>query len=355
VSILASNRSWQRLAHGDGWGCCERFLILVLPLVLIKCAGLAAVATSTTVEPSRQAQAHLPVSQPPPLPQLPRNPVDTFRQLLAMSAPERQKVLDAKPAKSRQVLVRRLAEFDAMSPGERELRLRLLELRYYLVPLLRADPTNRLTQISYVPTEHRPLIEGRLHDWDMLPAGVRDALIQNENALRYFPSFETNNPAQRAAVLNELSPDRRRQLEDDLRRWDAYPPEQRVAMYEQFQHYFELSDRQRDRTLSTLGDPERRRMESALKEFEKLPADHRAKCMEAFQRFCAMSTQERNEFLASAARWESLSSDERRAWRQFVAQLPPSPPELGISNLNPPLPPPIPTNRPITNAQVGRP
>src|SRR5687768_15744779 len=49
------------------------------------------------------------------------------------------------------------------------LRLRTLELRWHLLPLLSAAPSNRVVRIQAVPERDRPLIEERLRLWDRLP------------------------------------------------------------------------------------------------------------------------------------------------------------------------------------------
>ncbi len=299
--------------------------------------------------PARTAQGHsLPPAPPPAPPRLPpaRNPVATLRELLAQTPAQRQIALAGKTEAQRRYLNQRLREFDALDPAQRELRLRLLQLRYFLLPLMRSDASNRVEQLRAVPEEDRQLIADRLRQWDRLPPQQQQQLLQNEQTLRYFPNFETNTPAQQAALLGGFSAQWRRQLEGDLNRWRAYSPEERQRMSAHFQQFFSLSARQKARTLDTLSPAERRQMSDAMKGFENLPAERRAKCIEAFQRFSAMTEAERVTFLANAARWEAMSPEERQAWRQFTARLPPSPPGLGLGSPMPPLPPAPPSRPP---------
>jgi hypothetical protein len=302
----------------------------------------------------------LPPPPPPPLPPPPRNPVDTLRQLLAMNAAERAAALERKPAKQREYLEQRLRDFDALTPAARELQLRSLQLRYYLLPVLKAAPANRAAQLRVIPAEDRKVIEARLEEWDRLPASHQRELLQNENTLRCFPRFETNSPAQQAAALAGVSPERRQQVEEDLVRWRAYTPAQRERMYDHFQQFFALSARQKEKTLKVLPEAERQRMLLTLRAFEKLPSEQRARCIAAFQKFSAMSSADRARFLQNAARWEAMTDAERDAWRDLMARMPPLPPGLGAPPM-PPMPPApnrlttLPQTTAVSNAQPAQP
>ena len=101
---------------------------------------------------------------PPPLP-----PVAQFTQLFGASPEERTNQLAGKPAPARDLILRQLAQFDALTTGEREqriLQLRVAQLRYYLAPLLRLPREQRGQLLTNVPATDQPLIEtqiGRAH------------------------------------------------------------------------------------------------------------------------------------------------------------------------------------------------
>jgi hypothetical protein len=63
---------------------------------------------------------------------------------------------------------------------------------------------------------------------------------------------------------------------------------------------------------------------------EKYPVQQRKKFIAAFKKVAGMSPAERQNFLKNAERWQAMSIDERRAWRDLVATLPPLPPGMPI-------------------------
>src|SRR6266700_7850140 len=103
-----------------------------------------------------------------PFPPLPKPQVTYFRELLALSPSELDRALAsiAEPARGR--LQAKLQEYAVLAPDEREARLRATELRWYLAPLMRAHPTNRVAQLALVPEEFRTMVEERLKLWDLL-------------------------------------------------------------------------------------------------------------------------------------------------------------------------------------------
>ncbi len=80
-----------------------------------------------------------------------KSPVDFFRQLLAMTPDERDDFLTNRPPEIRARILGKVAEYEALGPNERELRLRATELRWYLMPLLQEPPTNRTVRLAQVP------------------------------------------------------------------------------------------------------------------------------------------------------------------------------------------------------------
>ncbi len=347
---------------GRGWasrlGVARWFPVLVcLPFVAVSTGAgpdLPALRVgSSQVVRGAGAVPPTPLELPPRPPKVSR-PIDTLRQLLAQSPAEREKALAEKPEQQRLLLQQRLREFDLLSPAERELRLRLLALRYYLPSMMKVPAASRAEQLRLIPATDRRLIEERLEEWDKLPPETQKELLQNENVLRLFPRFDIGSSAGQQAMLQDLPPERRQKLEEELARWQRYLPDQRERMYRHFQQFFEFSESQKARALRSLTEPERRQMAQASAAFEKLPPDQRAKCIEALHEFVSMTVEERGRFLQNAARWESMTSEERRAWRELMAQLPPLPPGLAPT---PPLPPMPSYPRPglaISNAATGK-
>lgn len=286
-----------------------KLFLLVLTLLVLISAGASAQPNTGT-------------------PQLPRlkSPVDTFRELLSLPSAERAKALANRSQVSRERLLEKLREYQALNPDERELRLRATELRWWLLPLMRQHTTNRLTSLSLIPAHLHPLIVERLQVWDLLPPPMQQELLDNEEVAQLFLHLEGSTPAQRESILNNLSPERRRLLEKGLERWTAMSPAERRQTCERFDRYFELSEREREKVLSTLTDSERRQMEETLRSFEQLPREKRIVCVRSFAKFASMGVTERQQFLKNAERWEKMSPTERQMWRNLVSRVPEFPP-----------------------------
>lgn len=351
--LRAPERSWRSCLRGTCW---FSFLVWV-PFLAISAGAGPDLPTLPAGSPQtiRRAGAVPPIpSELPPRPPAVSRPIDILRQLLAQSPAERERALAEKPEKQRLLLQRRLQEFDLLSPSERELRLRLLALRYYLPSMIKVPAASRAEQLQSIPATDRRLVEERLEEWDKLPPETQKELLQNENVLRFFPHFDTGSTVEQQAILQDLPPERRQRLEEELARWQSYLPAQRERMYQHFQQFFQFTERQKIRALRSLTEQERRQMVQASATFEKLPPEQRAKCIEALHEFTIMTVEERARFLQNAARWESMTSEERRAWRELMAHLPPLPPGLAPT---PPLPPMPPAPRPglaVSNSAAGK-
>jgi hypothetical protein len=316
-----------------------RFLFWLAGAALTHAALSAQPQPANRTVDSPRARNPVPLPPAPPLAPPPRDPVEALRQLLAKSPAERERALAEKPQKQRDYLRQRLHGFDALSPTERELQLHLLQLRYYLLPLMKLAPTNRAEALRMVPPADRNLIQERLQDWDALSPEQHKELLENERGLRSFPRFVASTQAPPEALDQGVSAEQRQKLEVDLARWRQFPPEKQERVYRHFQQFFELSDHQQTKALRALPSSNRQQTQKTVEAFAKLPPDQRAKCLDAFHKFASMTPEERNKFLDNATRWEAMTPEERHAWRQLVAQSPPSPPGLG---LNLPLPPALP-------------
>jgi Protein of unknown function (DUF3106) len=225
-----------------------------------------------------------------------------LRQLLAMPADGRENFLTNRPPEIRERILAKVAEYEALDPDERELRLRATELRWYLEPLLREPPTNRAAQLAQVPDDVRDLVQSRLQEWIILPPPLQQEFLDNERTLQYFGQVD---PTNNAAIL---------------------PDENSRKTAAQVNHFFELTPDEKQKTLNTLSDAERRQMEKTLQSFDKMPPDQRAECVNAFAKFASMDAWQRAEFLVNAARWSEMSPAERQAWRDLVVNVPQWPP-----------------------------
>lgn len=271
------------------------------------------------------ASAAEPASGVPPLP-APRSPVQTFRELLAAPTAQRHAYLARKSPAARELIETKLKEFEALSGPERELRLELAQLQFYLSPLLAADPANRAASLAAVPEELRTMIGERLRAWDALLPEARREILESEQSLSHFIRLETADPGRLAAVVAGASAAARPEVEAQLQRWLALSAEERARKTAGFQQFFNLTDREQARTLKRLDDTDRARMEATLASFEQLPPAQRQRCVEAFRQFASFTPERRAEFLRDAEKWQALSAAERAAWRRLVQRAAEQPP-----------------------------
>jgi Protein of unknown function (DUF3106) len=251
-----------------------------------------------------------------------RSPVDLFRQLLAMSADEREKFLTNRTPEIRTRILAKVTEYEALDADDRELRLRATELRWYLEPLLREPPTNRAARLAQVPEDLRELVNDRLQQWMILPPPLQEEFLENERTLAYFTQID---PTKVTLAMAE-SGGHPALSEADQARWDGLSENQRRRVTAQFNQFFELTPDEKQKTLNTLSDAERRQMEKTLQSFDQMPPTQRAECVRAFAQFASMDAQQRAEFLKNAARWSEMSPAERQAWRDLVVNVPQWPP-----------------------------
>jgi hypothetical protein len=235
--------------------------------------------------------------------------VDFFRQLLMMSPTERTQKLAGRTPESRAKILAKVREYLLLDPNERELRLRATELRWYLVPMMSTAPGDRTGQFARVPAELLPLVQSRLAQWDSLPAPLQQEFLAHDATLHYIA--QPSAPVSTSAEADKVA--------------------------EQFSQFFNLSDGEKQNLLGTLSGAERTQMEKTLQAFDQLPVKQRALCVRNFGKFAGMSPAERAEFMKNAERWSKMTPEERKTWRDLVAEVPMWPP--APAHL-PPLPPP---------------
>ena len=101
-----------------------------------------------------------------------------------MNFRERVQSLTNRTPEARKQILAKLREYETLKPDERELRLKVTELRWYLYPLMRAPATNRAALLARVPAADRELVENRLSEWDKLSPEAQKELLQNEAVIR---------------------------------------------------------------------------------------------------------------------------------------------------------------------------
>ena len=271
-----------------------------------------------------------------------KSPIESFRDLLNLDPAARQKVLASKTPAYRQSLEAKLKEYLDLPPTERELRLKLVELRWYLSPLMRMRPAQRAASLAMIPEADRPLIVERLKQWDQLPRNIQSELLTNQMTMQYLTRLQGSTPAQRDELLKGMSPAQKQKLEDDLQQWLKLPEERRQRMLTRYKDFLELNESEKAKIIRHFPDNERLAMENTLQAFQKLPPTQRAECITGFQKFSNLSATERQVFLKNAMRWQEMSPQDRQAWRELVRktpEMPPLPPGLKVLPVPPGLKP----------------
>lgn len=320
-------------------------------LALSACSLPTAAATNQPVSTRTNTPAPIPIALLT-FPQHGKSPVALFRELLAMTSPERSMFLANRSPESRRQILSKVCEYELFKPNERELRLKVTELRWYMWPLMNQPATNRAPLLARIPEDDRKLVEDRLREWDKLPAGVQKELLDNEATLRYFYELATSTPSVRSNIVGSLTPQRRAMLEKGVAGWNNLSEEQQNKMLARFNQFFELTPAEKQKVLSTVSEAERNQIEKTLAKFEQLPQAKREQCISNFEKFASLSLDERQQFLKNAERWKLMSPDERQAWRDLVRKLSPPRPPLppGIVRLPRPRPgspaPAVATNGP---------
>ena len=261
-----------------------------------------------------QAGTNQLLSAPPmPPPAIMRSPVDAFRTLLVMPAADRKAQLAARPPAVRQKLLDKIREYQALTPEERDLRLKATELQWYLQPLMATGATNRAAQLEVIPENLREMVAVRIKQWDALPLTIQHLMLTNQAGPEYFVSgVATNNfpPAPPGLIRNRL--------------------------LDRYHRLFELTDAEKEAVLATLSEAEQRQMQKTLQAYARLTPEQRNQCIHMFAKFSQLSIAERQEFLRNAERWSQMAPAERQAWRELVSMAPKIPP---LPQLLPPLPP----------------
>lgn len=231
-------------------------------------------------------------------------------------------MLGSKRPAHRLVIENSLRVYDALPAYERELRLRAMELRYYVNELISIQPGLRAEQLKSVPEFYRQPVADRLRYWEGLPADLQKELVDYERRARVG-----------TGVVTRLA-----HLEHDAQRWQALPENRRREVEQGFARVFEMAPDERERILGGYSAAEREEMQKVLDKFKSLPREQRNECVSNFKKFADLSPQQRLQFLRNVQAWETMSLADREKWRTIVTKLPPLPPLPPGFDL-PPMPP----------------
>jgi hypothetical protein len=269
----------------------------------------------------------------PPEPAPAKSPVAVFRELLNMDPAERTKALANRPEETRKQILAKIREYQSLKPDERELRLKVTELGYYLRPLMRTPATNRAAQVALVPIGYRELVQVRLERWDKLAPSAQQKLLQNEAAIRAMTEV-TNR------VSTNALPTRSFILVNTISNWNRLSAKDKKELTENFDYFFQLKSTERQKAIRILSKVEQAQIDVTLQKYGKLTPDQRVQCIQSFDKLAAMSATERQQFFKNTQRWEMMTPKEREDWRNLVETAPMLPPTISL----PPEPQAVPTS-----------
>jgi hypothetical protein len=305
--------SFGKLFPGMAFACVSVVMLSGLP-------AMAQATNQSTVKVGTGPEA------PPEFPVI-KSPVAVFRELLTMDPAERTKALADRPEEARKRILAKIREYKSLKADERELRLKVTELGYYLRPLLRSPATNRAAQITLVPEGYRELVQVRLVKWDQLTPTTQQKLLQNEAAIRAITEV-TNR------VSTNAIPIRNFMLQNTISNWNRLSEKDQKELTENFDYFFQLKQTEREKAIKILSKQEQQQIDTTLRKFMKLAPDQRTQCIQSFEKLAAMSPAERQQFFKNAERWELMTPKEREDWRMLVETAPLLPPTTSF----PPLP-----------------
>jgi hypothetical protein len=273
---------------------------------------------------------------PPTLPSAP-SPIQYFRRLLEAPVAEREKLLEGRSPEHRRVLTNSVRIYLALTPEDRELRLRAMELRHYLTPLMRLTATNRALGLQAVPESYRALVLERLDYYDRQSPEMRQQLLDHSLLI---PVLPTRSHPVRGYTSSQLDA-----ADVALKQWQLYAPAKRAEITKKFEDLYKVSRQEMDKTLRPLplSVAERGQIEKALDKFGRMQPAERQVVVKSFDKFAGLSPEERRQFLRNAEAWQKMSAEDRQRWRYLVNKLPAPPPLPPGFGLPPPLPR-VPTN-----------
>jgi hypothetical protein len=307
-------------------------LVFTLPAVALPTRA----AENTNPSPSIQA-----IIPPTPLPT--QSPIQFFRRLLAMSPEELEQALAVKAPPQRPVLLAKIKEYKEMPEKKRELRLHLLQLRLYMLPLMNTPASDRAMRLAAIPEKDRPVVQARLQDWDRLSADEQALILRNDTNLHYFLFRGYSSPTmEQEAIAIIIPPERGRRLEEAIAHWHALPEAQREDISLKLGHFLIRDPAEWQRLLNTLPDHDRLPMQHILERLTTFSREQRLRWVDGFSKFASLSPQERCRFILQAERWQKMSNQERDLWRLIVARTRSPSPSLKPGDL--PWPPPLSSN-----------
>lgn len=274
------------------------------------------------------------IEQPPPPVTFGQCPVDFFIQLLDKSPQEREELLSGKSPEQRKIIQVKINEYLKYSRAERELRCRILKIRWYLEPILQLAPELQTQAIQNVPEPERIAVAERLKYWNLLPPPLKQEILKNDDMMQYFISCY--EPSKKIVFGNPLIFQRDEgsvQTNQFLIQWLKLSVDERLNKIETFKQYFSLTPKEKTNVLARIPLALRKELAAQLNFLENMDPAKRADFLDFLEYFSRLKISEQEKFFLGLNRWFRMSPEQRKNWKELTALVPPLPPGLLLSNV----------------------
>ena len=366
------------------WMC-----LSALGLSAALCFTAAPVSAEIPAENTVTQTNSIPVAPPgveqPPFPHsaavtgvAPESPFFFFRQLLKMDPQEAEEAIQKRPEKFQEIIRKKVEEYKQMPHQQREWKLQVLDLRWYLFCGLDLSEDKLDKYVESVPEDYREIIQARLKRWFSIPAEQRASILKNARMLPWKmdehkqspkkdgrkdgspdgmrdgnrgyrppmgekppgvdmpppprekrdgkdnpPSFGKQMPP--PPINGDRRGDRKdnkfgkdpKKLQSDREKW----------MWGELNNFFRMSNEDRKKVYKALPEKDRDKIWKVMRMLEELPPVERQNSLKILVEISEMPAEKRSAYLLGAKRWKNLSPEERRFFRVLFVPQEQTPPE----------------------------
>lgn len=226
------------------------------------------------------------------------SPISKFRTLLEWTPEERTQFVKKQPANVRQILERKILEYESLSDSQREFRLIATELHFYLEPLLIDNRDIDISTVQDIPDHLRKYIDQSVAFWNRIKPAHRDLLLAKKEAVSYLISISS-----RLYDLEKLMP-------KPAPEWDN--------LY----HFLQLPHKKQLSFMRASGIQPSPEMSNLLKAFQGLEVEEKRNCAHAFVCYLSFPDQLKTRFVDGLAQWSEKKPSERSIWREIAGKYP---------------------------------
>ena len=344
------------------------------------CFTAAPVSAEAPAETAAQTNS-IPVAPPgveqPPFPHsaavtgvAPESPFFFFRQLLKMDPQEAEEAIQKRPEKFQEIIRKKVEEYKQMPHQQREWKLQVLDLRWYLFCGLDLSEDKLDKYVESIPEDYREIIQARLKRWFSIPAEQRASILKNARMFSWkmdgrkdgHPDRMRDGNREFRPPMGEKPPggmdmpppprekrdgkdnppsfgkqmppppmngDRRgdrkdnkfgkdpKKLQSDREKW----------MWGELNNFFRMSGEDRKKVYKALPEKDRDKIWKVMRMLEELPPVERQNSLKILVEISEMPPEKRSACLLGAERWKNLSPEERRFFRVLFVPQEQTPPE----------------------------